>query len=329
MLTAAVRDLKKAYPELRINVETSAMELWAYNPNLDRSVTSINADKFLKAEYPLIHTSNKGAHHFIHGFRMFIEEKLGLKIPQGPLCCDVFLCKHEADDVGWIKQATGLEHGYWIINAGAKYDFTAKLWETARFQQVVDATKDRITWVQVGRNEHNHPALKNVVDLRDKTNHRQFIQLMYRSAGVLTGVSYPMHLSTIPMFNYNGRERPCVVVAGGREPPVWEMYTNHQYLHTCGMLQCCDQGGCWKSRIVPLNDNDSKDRSLCVFPVKTGSGQVIPKCMDMITVEDVVNAIEKYLRWDWSHEKFEQVMKDKKPQEYVESFVQSSSAEMK
>ena len=325
MLTAAVRDLKKAYPELRINVETSAMELWNYNPNLDRTISSLNADKFLKVEYPLIHTSNKGAHHFIHGFRMFLEDQLNLKIPQGMMCCDVFLCRQEAEDVSWIKKEIGLEYGYWIMNAGAKYDFTAKMWETARFQQVVDATKDKITWVQIGAKKHNHPALKNVVDLRGKTNHRQMIQLMYRSYGVVTGISYPMHLSRIPMFNGGMRERPCVVIAGGREPVCWEAYTPHQFLHTCGALQCCDSGGCWKSRVVPLGDNDSKDKSLCAFPVKTNSGQVIPKCMDMITAEDVIHAINQYLYWDWSHKKLGELIHNKAQQIFVDSFVSSST----
>lgn len=325
MLTAAVRDLKASYPELKVNVETSAMELWAYNPHLDRSVTAMNADRFIKAEYPLIHTSNRGAHHFIHGFRMFLEEKLGIPIPQGPLCVDVYLSRREAEDAEWIKKVVGMEAGYWIINDGAKYDFTAKLWETERFQQVVDATKDYITWVQIGRNEHNHPPLKNVVDLRNKTTHRQLIQLMYRSFGVVTGVSYPMHLATIPMYKCGSRKRPCVVISGGREPPVWEAYTNHQYLHTCGMLPCCDNGGCWKSRITPLDDNDDKNKSLCLFPVKTGSGQVIPKCMDLITAEDVIRAVQKYLVWNWATDVLKNNKVSSASQIFVDSFVKSSN----
>ena len=257
----------------------------------------VNADKFLKCEYPLIHTSNVGAHHFIHGFRMFLEDKLGIKIPQGPLKCDVYMHQKEAENAKWIKDSVGEECGYWLVNAGCKNDFTAKLWETARFQAVVNATKNKIRWVQIGSLEHNHAPLENVADLRGKTTHRQLIQLMYRAGGVLTGVSYPMHLATIPMYNQGMRQRPCVVIAGGREPTVWEAYTNHQFLHTCGMLKCCQCGGCWKSRTIPLNDGDSKDKSLCVNTVTSASGQVIPKCMDMISVDDVVEAIEKYLNY--------------------------------
>ena len=33
--------------------------------------------------------------------------------------------------------------------------------------------------------------------------------------------------------------RPCVVVAGGREPAHWEAYPDHQFIHNNGALRCC------------------------------------------------------------------------------------------
>jgi len=79
------------------------------------------------------------------------------------------------------------------------------------------------------------------------------------------------------------------VVAGGREPPHWESYPHHQFLHTVGALPCCATGGCWKARIVPLGDGDEKDgpKHLCVDVVNG-----LPRCMDIITPEDVVRRIE-------------------------------------
>jgi hypothetical protein len=58
------------------------------------------------------------------------------------------------------------------------------------------------------------------------------------------------------------------------------------------MLPCCDNGGCWKSRVVPLGDGDDKDRpeELCVDVVGG-----LPRCMDMITADDVIRRIELYL----------------------------------
>ena len=87
--------------------------------------------------------------------------------------------------------------------------------------------------------------------------------------------------------------RPCVVVAGGREPPHFTAYPHHQFIHTVGALLCCDNGGCWKSRAVPLGDGDVNDRpdALCVDPVGT-----LPRCMDMITADDVIRRIELYFQ---------------------------------
>ena len=169
------------------------------------------------------------------------------------------------------------------------------LWEIYRFQKVVNAFPS-IRFVQIGAREHFHKPLQgsNVINLIGKTNIRQLIRLFYWSAGVITPVSFPMHLAAAvevhPM--YRRKTRPCIVIAGGREPAQWEAYPNHQYLHTCGILPCCDNGGCWKSRITKLHDNSSKDESICLRPVQSKSGQIIPECMNLITSDKVIELID-------------------------------------
>jgi hypothetical protein len=88
-------------------------------------------------------------------------------------------------------------------------------------------------------------------------------------------------------------KRPCVVIAGGREPAHWEAYPDHQFIHTNGALSCCANGGCWKDRVVPLRDGNKRDRPgyLCV-DVANG----IPRCLDMITPAEVGRRIETYFR---------------------------------
>lgn len=293
-LTSAVRDLKKSHPEYQINVKTSAQDLWEHNPYLDHSVTEQNADKVIQMHYPLIHQSTQGQYHFIHGFRMYLEEQLKIRIPAGPFCVDVHLSQQEMDDP-YITNIVG-DQPFWIIDAGHKPDFTCKFWEFARFQEVVNRTAGKIRWVQIGSKDHNHKPLENVINLIGKTTHRQLISLMYRASGVLTPVSYPMHLATMQWKGHpNDHHRPCVVIAGSREPSVWEAYTCHQYIHNCGALPCARNGACWKSRIEKLNDGSKQDESLCICPVKTSSGQTIPRCLDMITVEEVVKRIHLYI----------------------------------
>ena len=87
--------------------------------------------------------------------------------------------------------------------------------------------------------------------------------------------------------------RPCMVLAGGREPPHFTAYPHHQFIHTVGALRCCDNGGCWKSRTLPLGDGDAKDEpsQLCVDVVGT-----LPRCMHMITSDEVIRRIEMYFQ---------------------------------
>jgi hypothetical protein len=115
---------------------------------------------------------------------------------------------------------------------------------------------------------------------------------MYHAQGAISAVSFLMHLAAAvevkPGMPLN---RPCVVIAGGREPPQWTAYPHHQFIHTVGALRCCDNGGCWKSRTRPLGDGDQKDNAdqLCVDPVGD-----LPRCMDMITAAEVCRRIEMY-----------------------------------
>lgn len=84
---------------------------------------------------------------------------------------------------------------------------------------------------------------------------------------------------------------PCVVIAGGREPPHVTAYPHHQFIHTVGALRCCDNGGCWRSRTVPLSDGDEKDHpdALCVDVVGR-----LPRCMDMINAAEVIRRVQLY-----------------------------------
>jgi hypothetical protein len=116
--------------------------------------------------------------------------------------------------------------------------------------------------------------------------------LVYHAQGVLSPVSLLMHLAAaVPVKKGATKNRPCVVIAGGREPPHWEAYPHHQFIHTVGALRCCDNGGCWKSRTVPLGDGDAKDQpeSLCVDVVNS-----LPHCMHMITAAEVSARIRSY-----------------------------------
>jgi hypothetical protein len=106
-----------------------------------------------------------------------------------------------------------------------------------------------------------------------------------------------MHLAAaVP--TRSGRLRPCVVVAGGREPPHWEAYPGHQFLHTIGCLPCCSTGGCWRSRCQTVDDGDRKDHdNLCDRPVQVETDLRVPQCMALVQPSDVIRAMERALSY--------------------------------
>ncbi|MDK2744433.1 MAG: hypothetical protein NDI90_16145 [Nitrospira sp. BO4] len=293
MLTAAVRDLHQTYPgEFETDVRTPCPEIWENNPYTTPLPDDDPSVQIINCEYPLIHRSNDAPYHFIHGFIEYLNQKLGLAIRPTTFHGDIHISDLEKSWYSQVEEIFGRPLPFWIVVAGGKSDFTIKWWDHRRFQQVIDHFRNRILFVQVGESGHEHPPLRNVIDLRGKTDLRQLVRLVYHAQGVLCPVTLMMHLAaaveTRPEMPKN---RPCVVIAGGREPPHWEAYSHHQFLHRAGALRCCDHGGCWKSRVVPLGDGDEKDapEHCCVDVVET-----LPRCMDLITAEDVIRAIEVY-----------------------------------
>ena len=262
MLTAAVRDLHRCHPgEFVTDVRTSCPDLWEHNPHL----TPLGEDdpdvEILDCHYPLIHRSNQEPRHFLDGFVEYLNERLGLQIRVTEFKGDIHISRvREGTGSAGSRRAKGTAPPFWLFASGGKFDFTTKWWDPARYQQVVDHFRGRIQFVQVGEDHHHHPALDGVIDLRGRTTLRQLVRLMYHAQGAVSAVSLLMHLAAAvevkPGMPHN---RPCVVVAGGREPPHFTAYPHHQFMHTVGALRCCDNGGCWKSRTVPLGDGDEND----------------------------------------------------------------------
>ncbi|MBL9139948.1 MAG: hypothetical protein JNK85_29015 [Verrucomicrobiales bacterium] len=292
MLTAAVRDLHACYPgQFVTDVRTSCAELWENNPHLTPLNESAPQVDGLECDYPLINRCNQAPYHCIHGFIEFLNAHLNLAIQPTAFHGDVHLSDIEKSWYSQVHELTGEDIPFWIVAAGGKFDVTIKWWSTDRYQAVVDHFRDRIQFVQVGDLRHHHPPLDGVIDLRGKTDLRQLVRLVYHSQGVLCGVTGLMHLAAaVERRDTGGHDRPCVVVAGSREPAHWEAYPAHQYIHTNGLL-ACGPDGCWRSRVRPLGDGDERDQpeNLCTQVIGD-----LPRCMAMISPEEVARRIELY-----------------------------------
>jgi ADP-heptose:LPS heptosyltransferase len=295
MLSAAVRDLHRCHPgEFATDVRTSCPDVWLNNPWLtplsedDPDVTVIDC------HYPLIHRSNQEPRHFLDGFVEYLNEQLGLRIRVTEFRGDIHISAEEKAWFDAVQSAHGEALPFWLLASGGKHDYTIKWWDVARYQQVIDYFRGRLQFVQVGEDHHHHPPLEGVIDLRGQTTLRQLIRLMYHADGAISAVSLLMHLAAaVEVKPGMPQNRPCVVVAGGREPPHFTAYPHHQFIHTVGALLCCDNGGCWKSRTLPLGDGDVNDRpdALCVDVVGH-----LPRCMDMIPAEEVIRRVELYFQ---------------------------------
>ena len=149
-----------------------------------------------------------------------------------------------------LAEPSAIEGPYWIVNAGVKSDYTCKAWPIEYFQEVVDRTRGKIRWVQIGLREHNHPELRGVTSLlKSGPPLRELIRLAYHAQGGLGPVTFLQHLCA-------AWKKPYICLVGGREPATWVQYPYQHTLHTVGQIDCCRPYSCWKARVVPLGDGD-------------------------------------------------------------------------
>ena len=290
-LTVALHSLHEAYPgEYQTDVRTMIPDIWLNNPHVTE-LSENDADTVtIHMEYPQINRSNQTPINFISCYTEFLGEQIGRPLyarSNKPL---IYLSD---DEKSWLTMLQ--EHytdkrktPYAVVVAGSKPDYTAKQWPVEYYQEVIDRTLGDFQWVQIGEEGHNHERLERCISVLGKTTHRMLHRLVYHASIGLGPVTYLAHLCA-------AFEKPYVYLAGGREPVTWLNYPKQHTLHTIGMLSCCRDNACWKSRIIKLADNDAKDFSLCEQPV-IGPKIPVAKCMAMITPDEVVPIIKKYAR---------------------------------
>jgi hypothetical protein len=272
-------------------------------------------------------------YHFLHAVVEEFERKLGVPVHLRDFHGDIYLSDEERQPWPGLPDpyAKTNPQRYAIVDAGYKNDFTAKMWSFYRFQQVVNETKDEITWVQIGAAGDNHRILDNCINLVGQTNLRQLIRVFHRASIVLTPVSLPMHLAAAvptpadgpkempltlaqlherwhyerqaakgigqgppPLPGGSRASRPCVVLMGMREARQWELYPGHVALGTTGKLKCgVDVGssGCWVNKVIKVD----QDNSVCRNPLRDEENFAVPECLHRVTVDDVVKAIRSFL----------------------------------
>lgn len=294
--TALVRDLWHHYNgRCKIAFQTNIPAIYEGNPYLTQ-LDGRDDPLHVTLDYQQgIKSSIRGnKHHFITWFHRDFEEKTGVKVPALQSKPDLHLTEEE-------RLTPPVKGRYWLMVAGGKDDITIKHWDWSWYQQVVDHLRPRgFRFVQTGaiKKGHFHAKLQGVLDLVGWGYIRELMWLVYHSQGVICPTTCAMHVAA-------AFDKPCVVIAGGREEPWWEAYddehgafgpaaspvvTPHRFLHTVGQLDCCQSSGCWKQLVVPGGKGGVCHR----HAVRPFGHQTLPECMDMIRPEHVVEAVLSY-----------------------------------
>jgi len=293
-MTGVVRDLALARPDVEIGVMTTYSALWENNPHIRLHNTGSGFPKesrVVQLEYGEgIKAQRNEVVHFMPWFHRDLQKRTGLVAPVTQPYPDLHLSAYEKTRI--------FSGRYWIMISGGKADMPAKVWRIDRFQRVVDMLAERgINVVHIGTDAKNnwHPELRGVINLVNKTTLRDVLRLLHGADGAICGVTMLMHAAA-------ALQKPCVCLAGGREAWWWEAYIRensglvcpekiqvpHRFLHTIGQLDCCEHHGCWRSKVV--GDDPSQN---CVYPIRQGE-ETVPKCLDMISPEMVVDAVMSY-----------------------------------
>lgn len=308
LLSGLVRDLKLTYGDrYSIDVRTQFPAIWRHNPHLTklnagaRDVQRIHfGDRKNGADINGMLMVQRGQKiHYLTAFHKEFERRTGIHVPVLHSGADLHLSEDE-------KRKPWIGGRYWVIVPGGKTDMTTKIWSIRRMQEVVN--KGRmwgLRFVQEGATKdlHYHPALDGVLNVVGLTSIRDLIVNIYHAEGVICGCTFQMHIC-------GALEKPCVVIMGGREEPCYEWYSDafgafgpqaipvqvpHRMLHTLGLLSCCKSKGCWKRRVTPLQDGRTQyDKSLCKIPQHVEGEPTVPKCMDMIQVNHVLESVLHY-----------------------------------
>ncbi len=292
VLTALLRDLKLHHGErLQLDVRTPHEAVFEHNPYRTRlPVRGTNMVELCAR--PFIRQSDRGTKiHFMRGLYESLRQRTGLS-------CPVTLPKPDLHF--GADEKSPLDGRYWVLMAGGKKSNTIKHWSWKGYQVVADGLRARgFTVVQAGsaNSTHQHARLHGVVDLVGRTNLREFINLIRDARGVICPVTVGMHVAAAV-------EKPCIVLAGGREAPWWEEYSNrwpgsfaegdgkvrveHRFLETLDQLDCCRGRGCWKKLVLGGGERG------CHKPDYSDPQQALATCMAMLTPAAVLAAVDAY-----------------------------------
>jgi hypothetical protein len=163
-------------------------------------------EEYMKRTQSRIHLRDLGVMHTSHAKRLMRER------PDN----EVHLSAEEINV--FSRKFRSLPRDYALITSKSRMDYTPlKDWGASNMQSVVDSTKSRVAWVQVGSS--SDPKLKDVIDIRGKTGFRELSFVISRARLIVCNEGLFTHLSS-------AFKTPCITVFSCFHPPEISAYPN-------------------------------------------------------------------------------------------------------
>lgn len=185
----------------------------------------------------------------------------------------------------WVlEQISPTPTPFALINYCGERDHSCDIFGPTIGQEVVGHYAKWIRFVQVVTSNELHTPSKNVTNLIGRTTIRDLARLAHWSRFGLGPV-------TLLQLVYAALSKPHLCMTGEREARSRVTFPSQIDLSARGMLPYCQSTSCWKSRVVPLNDGFTGDRSFCGMLVIMSRGETVPKWHQLVGSHGIIIAV--------------------------------------
>ena len=304
------KDFKEQYPNYEIYYKVDSNNSYAIDQKIDvfknnPNVTIWNGehiDKIVKYNCgDFLEGSKQHDNIMNHSIYEIFKKETGIEVKQNTFNSDIYLSDKEKTNFVLRKFNIPTDKPICLICAGYHPIInTVKYAGTKKFQNIVDALYDRITFVQVGDtgNGYKQNLLNHVINLIDKTNIRDLFMLSYHARYIVTGLHALLHIGSI----ITKEKRDVYVFQGCRENISWyasyfnlENIKYHVYgYHPENYKQCLGNDKCCIKDITSYNQFN-KNLKIC-NNVMAIDNEVITKCLNDIDENEIIENISEKLK---------------------------------